>query len=415
VILGVLELEAQGASTPPSPRPNGLSTNFQLSGYGTLGLASTATHQVQFRRDASQKGGAIDHPTPAVDSRLGLQLSSRFAEDWLGTVQVMSRQRYDGSWRPDLQWASLTWTPGREWTFKMGRLGLERMPNGDYANVGYSMLWVRPPVEVFASQNFSYLDGLAAERTFHQGDTSLTVGLFGGILDEKAPAAPGNYPLDLTDSESWGAVLRIQNGGFRGRVSFGHLRISKNFKATGFDLVPFLDQFHDPNLTEAGHRFYTRGHVFRNLTAGGAYERGPVQVQGAITRIRSDVGSIPDLWTGFLSFGYRVGAVVPYGTYARAVSGRLSDPNLSFLPSLPQIGPPLAQVITTAAHSQEQDQWTVSAGLRWDFAPSADLKVQVDRVRDHNATVPWVAGQPGWDGKATVYSIVLDFIFGGVR
>lgn len=23
------------------------------------------------------------------------------------------------------------------------------------------------------------------------------------------------------------------------------------------------------------------------------------------------------------------------------------------------------------------------------------------------------AGQPGWDGKATVYSIVLDFVFGG--
>lgn len=140
-----------------------------------------------------------------------------------------------------------------------------------------------------------------------------------------------------------------------------------------------------------------------------------IQAQGAVTRVLSEVGSIPDLWTGFLSFGYRVGAVVPYATYARAVSRRFADPNLGILPSIPQIGPPLAQFVTAALHAQEQDQRTLSAGLRWDFAPTADLKVQVDRVRSHNATVPWVANQPGWNGQATVFSIVLDFIFGGVR
>jgi hypothetical protein len=416
VILGVLDLGAWDApGTPPSPEPNGLATNLQLSGFGTLGLASTATHQVQFRRDATQKGGAIDHPTPSVDSRLGLQLSSRFAEDWLGTVQVVSRQRYDGSWRPDLQWASLTWTPGRNWEFKMGRLGLERIPNGDYANVGYTMLWVRPPVEVFGGQNFSFLDGLSVGRTFNVGNATLGVTLVGGFLDERAPAAPGTYPLDLTDSEFWSLNLRIRNGGFRGRIGYNHLRVSKNFRATGFDLVPFLDQFHDPNLTAVGDRFHTRGHAFTNFTVGGAYERGPVQAQGAVARVLSDVGSLPDLWTGFLSFGYRVGAVVPYATYARAVTRRYADPNLGILPSIPQIGTPLARFITAAIHGQEQDQRTVSAGLRWDFAPTADLKVQVDRVRSHNATVPWVPNQPGWDGKATVFSIVLDFVVGGVR
>jgi hypothetical protein len=420
MMFGLLALQA-GEGTPEGPPPESrrLGNNLQLSGFGTLGLASTDTHKVQFRRDASQPGGAIDHPTPSVDSRLGLQLSSRLGENLLATVQVESRQRYDGTWHPDLQWACLTWTPGRAWEFKGGRVGLERLPNWDYANVGYTMLWVRPPVEAFGKNNFTYMDGLAINRSFDVGDTTLVAGVFGGFLDEKAPAAAGTYPLDLTDSGIWGGIVKVRRGGFRGRVSFTQLRVSKNFRATGFDLGTFLHAFHNPALDQAVDAFYTRGHVFRNIQLGGAYERGPIQAQAALVRNTSDVASLSDSWAGFASFGYRLGPVVPYAIYSRAVSSRPADPDLRALtlPFLPPQIRAVAPLVVASLHAQDMDQWSVSAGLRWDFAATADLKFQVDRVRDHNAITPWVAtgSSPGWDGKAMVYSVVLDFVFGGVR
>jgi hypothetical protein len=423
MVAGGLALGAQEPGGAPRSRAVRLDTNVQLSGFGTLGLVSTTTRKVQFRRDASQMGGAIDHPTHEVDTRLGLQLSSRFAENWLATVQVVSRQRYDGSWWPDLHWACLTWTPGRDWEFKIGRVGLERMPNDDYANVGYTLLWVRPPVEVFGTLNMNYMDGLLVGRRFDLGETSLAAYLTGGILDEKAPAAPGDYPLDLTDSEFWGAVLKVRRGGFRARASFTQLRLSKNFQETGLaldSLAGYLPVPYRGPYLQALDRFRTRGHVFRNLQLGAAYERGPVQTQATVLRLVSDVGSIPDLWSGFVSFGYRLGPVVPYALFARGVSRRFDDPGVGFLAALPG-GSALAKGLVTAAHAQEMDQRTLSAGLRWDLAPTAAVKVQVDRVRSHNAYAPWKsnaaspADPPGWDGRATVISVTLDFVFGGVR
>lgn len=411
------------AEPPPEPPPASRLDlpNAQFGLFGTLGLAATGTDKVQFRRDATQMGGAIDHPTPSVDSRLGLQFSSRFAENWLATVQAVSRQRYDGSWRPDLQWASATWTPGRQWEFKLGRLGLERTPNGDFTNVGYTMLWVRPPVEMFGSQNFSYIDGLSVNRGFSLGDATLTAQLAGGFLDEKSSAPKGgNYPLDLTDSEFWTAILKFRRGPWRGRASYSQLRVSKNIKSTGVNLDEALATLHNAGINAAVDRFHLRGHQFQNIQVGAAYERGPVQAQAAIQRILSDVGSIPSQWSGFLSFGYRVGALVPYGIYSRAVSRRFDNPDVSFLNFLPG-GAVVGQFITAAAHAQEVDQWTLAAGLRWDLAETACLKVQVDRVRDHNASAPWLSNAagpgiaPGWDGKATVLSVTLDFVFGGVR
>ena len=45
----------------------------------------------------------------------------------------------------------------------------------------------------------------------------------------------------------------------------------------------------------------------------------------------------------------------------------------------------------------------------------AALKVQVDRVHSHNSTGFWWVKEPGWDGRATVMTVTLDFIFGTVR
>ena len=138
------------------------------------------------------------------------------------------------------------------------------------------------------------------------------------------------------------------------------------------------------------------------------------QAQAALADSTFHVALFPEQRSGFASFGYRLGDWVPYGVVARKVSRRAATPDLGRLPLLPGSAP-LVEAVDQAIHLDEYDQTTVSAGLRWDFNDQADLKFQLDRVQMHNATGNWLVDQPGWNGKALVMSVTLDFILGGVH
>jgi hypothetical protein len=109
--------------------------------------------------------------------------------------------------------------------------------------------------------------------------------------------------------------------------------------------------------------------------------------------------------------GYRVGAVVPYLLVSR-ISTLNPTPYVGALPGLGPQGAALAAGITEFVAHSNANQHTVALGLRWDFHPKAALKVQVDHVSsDPNATLLWSQTTPGWNGKATIASVVLDFVF----
>ena len=75
-----------------------------------------------YRRDNSQPAiaAAVAKPTADRDTRLGLQLSSRLSETLLATVQVISKLRYDNSYKPGISLACLTWTPTANAQFRAG-------------------------------------------------------------------------------------------------------------------------------------------------------------------------------------------------------------------------------------------------------------------------------------------------------
>jgi hypothetical protein len=131
-----------------------------------------------------------------------------------------------------------------------------------------------------------------------------------------------------------------------------------------------------------------------------------------LNHLGSDKISVPASWAGFLSLGYRVRQVTPYGLWSRTAARRQGLPYLGALPSLPN--PLAAQVVQAVAHlanANEDTQTTVAAGLRWDFRTNLDCKVQVERIRAASPGSLWNNTQPGWDGQTTVLSAVVDFVF----
>ena len=157
------------------------------------------------------------------------------------------------------------------------------------------------------------------------------------------------------------------------------------------------------------------------------WESGPCQVQGILAhRSASNHLLFPTTRAGFLSFGYRRGQVVPYAMVARGVSDRPAVPDVGNLGSLPPSYGPLVEDgqvavagLKALAAANAMDQYTWSAGLRWDVRDGVDLKVQADRIRAHHSVNPQVTFDPtspaAWDGRMTALSVTLDFIFGGGR
>jgi hypothetical protein len=324
------------------------------------------------------------------------------------------------------------WRPVDNLQVRAGVLQYENLPAGDTKNIGYSLLWVRPPVDVVGPNGISRAQGVDVRDTFFLGSgASLVVGLFGGVGDEKVPVASlGDW--NLAGGRTLTAFAQLEKGGLRLKAAYSNGRVSRtlpgNFEdfRQGFRTMATL--LGQPQLNQVADALQIQGVHLHQTQVGADWESGPYQATAYFSqREHSNHLLLPTTNAGFLSFGYRVGPVVPYVMYARAVSQRQPLPDTGNLGSLPAFLPPqlvlagqaLVSGLNQLANSAAFDQYTWSGGVRWDFRDNADLKFQVDRVRAHNSTAGFAIADPtvaaNWDGRLTVYSVVLDFIFGGGR
>ena len=389
---------------------------WKLSGFGTLGLAWNSTRQAEFLRDLSQPGGASRTPATKVDSRLGLQWETRGTGPFQGTLQAISKYRYDGTCKPDLSWAFLGWTPQPEVQVRAGRLGVELFLNSDSRDVGYSYLWVRPPVACFGLVPVTRVDGLDATGLFPVGSqATLRLKAYYGATSERLPLA-GSPPLDLAGDRIGGLISELQTGAWRGRLAYSRFQVYRDFPSLIGDLqaqLRMLSALPGGSLAvQTASAMGFAGSTIQWFSAGVSREEGPVQAQGMITHFRSNATVLPPSWAGLVSLGYRTGRVTPYGVWSRIASDRPKVPDLSGLVAIG--GPQVAQLAGAAQgflNANWNTQTTWSAGVRWDPWAKADLKLQVDRISSQLPDSFWDISDPAWNGRATVATVTLDFVF----
>jgi hypothetical protein len=394
---------------------------LQYGGFGTIGVMGTDSHLVSYPRDTSQPTGAIDQLNFREDSRLGLQGRLRLADNLFATLQVVSKYRYDGSFKPDVTWATLAWNPVSNLQLQAGRMGFDMFEKSMVRDVGYTYLWVRPPTEVFASVPFQLVDGLRAEQTFVIGsDTTFSLKGLAARTVGKTPYFGVDAVQNGTGGGVFGLTASLQQGPWRIRGSIARVKNVNELPAPLSQIPAIFDDLaaitHDPELVQTGALYTIMNLHSRTLAFGVNYDEGPVQAAGYISRSTFDKFLLPKTTTGYLSLGYRLEAVVPYLMYARMYSDRIQTPYLGVLPFSPN--PAVQQftsMVTTMAETRNADQHTWSAGFRWDFSSHADLKLQVDRVSNVTGAPLMYTQQPGFGGKLTVMSLVLDFVFGGRR
>lgn len=419
---------------------------IRFSGFGSAGFVHNQGDGSLFIRDLTEQNGAGNRGlTWEIDSRLGAQLNMTVTENLEAVAQVISRYRTDNTFRPELTWGFIKYTPNETVDLRIGRVGYDVFIGADSRDVGYSFLWVRPPVEFYGQLFNSYIDGGDGSLYARIGDAVGRFKFYSGLVRQQfaanhnqrrvtPDASFSNGPIaDLAGSRMTGITLDYQGNQWTFKLARTDLRLRVNFL---FDqnspsltrLVSAAARTAPPGLASSlnsladGLEPNGKHVIFTSL--GMAYENGPFQAQGGINRFTSGFEAFPKSNSGFVSLAYRLGSFTPYAV----ISAIRSQPG-GRAEELAGLGahPIITETARYATSYGNRNQHTHSIGMRHDFAENVALKFQIDRIRNKTCTplrspisdpapscpAPFLwPGVPGdWDGRATVYSAVLDFTF----
>ncbi|HKO88386.1 MAG TPA: hypothetical protein VJU83_07710, partial [Burkholderiales bacterium] len=214
VALSGAEVYAQEAPAFPA---------FSFSGFGTVGVVRSSEDEANFVAHDLQGGGAgRDKEWSAdVDSRLGLQVTAAFTPQLSAVLQVVTEQDYDGSFRPDVEWANIKYEFTPDFSVRVGRVVLGSFLATDYRKVGYAQHWVRPPVEVYGLIPMTHNDGVDVSYRVRWGDVSHNLQAAFGDFKEHVPAGQ-----EVKSDNGWTVSDTIEYGAATLRLTYSRSRFS---------------------------------------------------------------------------------------------------------------------------------------------------------------------------------------------
>ncbi|SFB91896.1 hypothetical protein [Massilia yuzhufengensis] len=381
---------------------------WKLSGFGTLGAVHASTRTADFTSTVLRATGAGRSArwSAEVDSRLGAQLDV-VQGPWSAVLQLVSEQDLEGSYRPRVEWASISYQASPDLALRLGRIALPVFLAADYRKVGYAMHAVRPPVEVYGSLPLSSSDGVDATWRWSTGATRHATQAFLGRTDThlyEDRRLKGRGIAGLSHS--------IERGPLSARMSALSADLTTGI---GVELFTALRGLGPQGAALAG-RYAIDSKRVSMVNAGVSYDPGPwfASAEAGRTHSRSLLGQTTSMHIGA---GLRTGNLTPYLGYARVrAHGATRDPGLG-LAGLPPQAQALAAVLNAGLNAYLSTipvQSTLGGGLRWDVATDVALKLQYDRVRPGaGSRGAFINQQAAFRRGETVHvaSVALDYVF----
>ncbi len=398
--------------------------DFRLSGYGTVGAVHTNENGADFVGDRFQPKGAGYSESWSFnpDTRFGLQGNARFSDKLSAVVQVVSKQQYDNSWQPNVEWANVKWQVTGDLDLRAGRIAAPSYLLSESRFVGYASTMLRVPQEVYGVLAITSNDGVDATYRSQIGSANNTVQAFYG----KSTAKLGTATIKA--KASWGINDSVEIGSLQLRAGYNVLDI--DLQVASFDaLLGGLRQFAagagavpSPGFQTAAAQALDLAKVMdahdmtlKAVALGFSYDPGAWLMMGEYVKLKG-ASVLPDSSSWYLMGGVRVGTFTPYVTYAstRADVNYVTPIDTTGAPPLAASGAALSGGVVAVQQSQDADQDTTSLGVRWDFMKNAAAKLQLDRIslKDNSAgrlhTFPGVAFT---NRNVNLVSVAVDFVF----
>lgn len=384
-------------------------SRWSFGGFGTLGVVHSGEGAADFTANVVNPGdaGYSRAWSPAVDSRIGMQLGVDLDGGWSAVLQLVSERRLNDGYAPQVEWANIKYQFTPDLSVRAGRIALPLFLAGDYRKAGYALPWVRPPVELYGAIPISSSDGIDTSYRWRAGDINNLTQVFFGRTDlsiSSTARAQARELIGLSNTTTAGALTV--------RASFLTTELSVGLARELFDGLRAFG----PQGAALAQRYEVNAKRADVSSIGVSYDPGAWFLMGEIGRMnaRSYLG---DKTSAYVSAGYRIDDFTPYIGYAVAranTATNIAGLDLAALP--PQYRPVAAQLngglnqlLSTIAR-----QHSATAGVRWDLHPNYALKLQYDRITPkQGSTGTFINVQPGFrSGRpVAVVSAALDFVF----
>lgn len=296
------------------------------------------------------------------ESLFAVQLSSDLGDKLSVTAQLLAKGSKD--FDADFAWAFLSYQFTDSLRLNAGRLRIPFYKYSDYLDVGFAYDWIRTPRAVY-DVPFDTMDGISLYHTNLIGDWTSSIQLVAGAFD-------GEITVEgqLSNSQAkdiLGASWELSNDWFNARVAYFQADLTIDAVALN-PLLAALNQFGFAPVA-SNLAFDNDSGTFFGFGFG--IDRNDWVVNAEYTEIRVDNTFMADLDAYYLSVGHRFGAVTPFVSYEKDDDA----PQRQIYANLPnQL--PLKPLVVGVVEQQYSDMDTWNLGLRYDFHPSAALKVQ---------------------------------------
>ncbi len=379
---------ARGADMPP----------VTISGFGTAALTATNTDDAEFIRP-NQASGATTSARTGVDSNFGIQATAKFSDTISGTLQGMVRKNgANDSYGAEMAWAFLKFKMSDDVNVRVGRFALPIYMISDFRNVGYANTMIRPPSEVYRQVNSNYVQGADILYQHSFDETTLTA-QFG--VGTGRTYSPGNTYVAFHPATTLHIVVEHGPHTFRFGRADAKFDLGNNPNLAGLittlNSVGFASVANQLHLNDNTGSFTSAGYSLD-------YQNFLVQTEYAIRKTNNR--AVMDTTSYYTMLGYRMGTVTPYYYH-----GTITQQSPRTFSELPTTGPLAALAAGANSVAKSALQTTNAIGVRWDFARSLALKVQVDRISPTDGAGAFIHAKPGFTGPVNVYAAGIDFVF----
>jgi hypothetical protein len=345
---------------------------FKLGGFGTLGVSQSNLKAGDYVIDSAMPSGVgrSNEWTESNNTRAAAHVTANFTPQVSGIFQVDSEYRSDGTYKPEIEWLNLKYAFTPNVYMRVGRIALPTFIDSENHDVGYSYVWVNPPVDLYHQLSIFSSDGVDVLYRSEIGDASNT---FKAIYGTSKHERPGSIS---TSKDLWGVFDTFEYG----QASF-HFSYQQRTESTRNQVTGVSGSWNN----------------YSDLSLGASYDPGEWFVISEWIQRKSTtkIGAM------YVSGGYRIDKFTPYLLYSQNSSGSF----LTFTPT------PSAAAIDRAKRSQS----TASMGMRWDFTRNMDFKIQYDQVRLSDNSNGYLINVPAgvtlYGSKFHIVTAVVDFVF----
>ena len=360
--------------------------SIKLSGFGTLAVDHNGNNEADWVSTTEETTGVGYSRATSIspDSLLAVQADAHINDRWSATAQVMSRSLMDGSRKPYFEWALLKYRPTENSLLRLGRMANDTFLYSDTRFVGYTRPTIHLPF-TYMLNPIDQINGGDYEYSFRYNDVFYRLGANYGVFNQKYDImAPPTGDVFRVHARLGSLHFSADDGNhsFRFSAEEGRVKLMDAYYEMYWQSLDQLLAAGAPGAQEVSSNTQVNDVEFRYVDAAYTYDSDRWLFVGEWTRnyIGTDF-TIPSSQSFYLQGGIHIREFTPYVQF-EDTRQELNSSNLTPISAPSSLAGQAAFVngFGQAVQAGTNNSFMYTTGLRWDFHPKMDFKIQYDYI-----------------------------------